>query len=172
MKHIFHYLNVFLLLFFFLGCSVKVATPQENFKNIQALTQMLLSRSKHIDRFEAEDLARSSILYAQELARKYKVVSPPLWQNSLVNMGFKERGLCYEWANDLGNYLQSRNYKSLKLYYIGADIGSYFEHNAISVSAIDESVHKSIVLDAWRNSGHLYFNRIENDKKYVWKERK
>ena len=172
MKHILYSLKLTLLLFLLAGCSVKTPTAQENFQNIQALTQMLLRTSKHIDRSEAEDLAKSSIFYAQKLAHKYRVISPPLWQNTLVNIGLKDRGLCYQWANDLWVYLKAKNYKSLEFYYVGANIGSYFEHNAISVSAKGESVDNSIVLDAWRNSGRLYFKKIIEDKKYEWKERK
>ncbi len=171
MRHLFYFIKVFILLLFLVGCSVKIPTPQENLQKIQALTEMLLNTSKHIDKTEAEDLARSSVYYAQRLARNYNVISPPLWQNTLVNLGLKERGLCYEWANDLWVYLKSKKYKSLKLYYIGSDIGSYFEHNALSISAKELDVNTSIVLDAWRNSGDLYFIEIEKDKKYSWKER-
>ncbi len=171
MRHLFYFIKVFILLLFFVGCSVKIPTPQENLQKIQSLTEMLLNTSKYIDKTEAEDLARSSVYYAQRLARNYNVISPPLWQNTLVNLGLKERGLCYEWANDLWVYLKSKKYKSLKFYYIGSAIGSYFEHNALSVSAKGQDVNSSIVLDAWRNSGDLYFIEIEKDKKYNWKER-
>jgi len=30
---------------------------------------------------------------------------------------------------------------------------------------------RNILLDAWRNSGNLFFIKIEEDKKYVWEER-
>jgi len=166
-----YFLKFFLLLFFLVGCSVKVPTPEENFKKIQALTQMLLQTSTAIDKNEAKDLAKSSVLYAQKLAKKYNVVSPPLWQNTLVNIGIKERGLCYEWADDLWVYLIHKKYKSLILYHVGAEVGSYFEHNALSVSAKGLGVERSILLDAWRNSGKLYFIEIEKDKKYQWKQR-
>ena len=166
-----YFLKFFLLLFFLVGCSVKVPTPEENFKKIQALTQMLLQTSTAIDKNEAKDLAKSSVLYAQKLAKKYNVVSPPLWQNTLVNIGIKERGLCYEWADDLWVYLMHKKYKSLVLYHVGAEVGSYFEHNALSVSAKGLGVERSILLDAWRNSGKLYFIEIEKDKKYQWKQR-
>lgn len=168
---LFYFLKFFLLLFFLVGCSVKVPTPEENFKKIQALTQMLLQTSTAIDKNEAKDLAKSSVLYAQKLAKKYNVVSPPLWQNTLVNIGIKERGLCYEWADDLWVYLMHKKYKSLVLYHVGAEVGSYFEHNALSVSAKGLGVERSILLDAWRNSGKLYFIEIEKDKKYQWKQR-
>ena len=170
MKCLFCLIKLFILLLF-VGCSVKMPTAQENIQKIHTLTQMLLKTSKKIDKSEAEDLAKSSIYYAQKLAHRYKVISPPLLQNTLVNLGIKDRGLCYEWANDLWNYLSSKRYKSLKLHYIGSNIGSYFEHNALSVSAKELDVNDSIVLDAWRNSGNLYFIEINKDKKYKWKER-
>ena len=167
----FYYIKLFLLLFLLVGCSVKSPTPQESLQKVRLLTQMLLHTSKTIDKNEAKDLAKSSVFYAQKLAHDYKVVSPPLWQNSLVNLGLKNRGLCYEWANDLWDYLKAKDYKSLELHYIGANVGNYFEHNALSVSAKGEGVKKSIVLDAWRNSGKLYFIEIDKDKKYQWKKR-
>jgi hypothetical protein len=150
---------------------VKIPTPQENSQKVQKLTKMLLKTSKDIDTKEAEDLAKSSVYYAQKLAHTYKVVYPPLWQNTLVNFGLKKRGLCYEWANDLWVYLKAKKYKSLRLHYVGADVGSYFEHNALSVSAKGLGVEDSILLDAWRNSGNLYFIELNKDEKYSWKER-
>ena len=171
MQHLFYSLKIFFLLIFLAGCSIKAPTPQENFKKIEALTQMLLQTSKRVDRAEVEDFSKSSILYAQKLAHNYKVVSPPLWQNTLVNLGLKKRGLCYEWANDLWLYLKSKKYKSLKLHYIAANIGTYFEHNALSVSSKEQDVNDSILLDAWRNSGDLYFIEVKKDKKYKWRER-
>ena len=171
MHQLFYFIRVFLLLLWLTGCSVKSLTVEEKFQKVHALTQMLLATSKNIDKNEAEDLAKSSVFYAQKLSKVYKLISPPLWQNTLVNLGLKKRGLCYEWANDLWVYLKAKNYKSLKLYYVGADVGNYFEHNALSVSAKSEDINNSIVLDAWRNSGKLFFIEIYNDKKYKWKER-
>jgi len=171
MSRLFYFTKVFILLLVLTGCSVKEPTPKESLYKVESLTQMLLNSSSNIDKREAEDLAKSSVYYAQTLARNYKVIAPPLWQNTLVNLGLKKRGLCYEWANDLWVYLKAKNYKSLTLHYVGADIDSYFEHNAISVSAKGLGVKESIVLDAWRNSGNLYFIEIDKDEKYSWKER-
>jgi len=171
MHQLFYFIRVSLLLLWLTGCSVKSPTPNENLSKIENLTEMILHTSRNIDKNEAEDFATSSVYYAQRLARNYKVISPPLWQNTLVNLGLKKRGLCYEWANDLWVYLKAKNYKSLTLHYVGADVGSYFEHNALSVSAKELGVNNSILLDAWRNSGDLYFIEIAKDEKYSWKER-
>ena len=99
------------------------------------------------------------------------MVSPPYFQNALVNFGIKKRGLCYHWATDLLTFLLKRDYKRLFLHRVGANIGKLNEHNALSVSAHPKGIEGSILLDAWRNSGNLYFIKIENDKKYEWHER-
>ena len=165
------FIKLFLILGLLTGCSVKVLTPQKRTENIQHLSQMLLNTSNLIDKGEALDLAKSSVEYAEILAKKYELVSPPLLQNTLVNIGIKERGLCYEWSNDLLAYLLDKEYRSFQFHHVGSNIGSYFEHNALAVSAKGLGVEQSIVLDAWRDSGKLYFIEINRDKKYDWKKR-
>lgn len=154
-----------------MGCSVKELRPLERQEHIARLTAMLLESNKSIDTNEAKDLAKSSIDYAHNLAKKYKVVAPPLWHNTLINIGLKERGLCYEWSSDLFDYLAKKNYHTLVLHKIGANVGTYFEHNALSVSGKASDVKQSIVLDAWRGSGNLYFIELKKDEKYSWKKR-
>ena len=160
-----------LLVYLFMGCSVKELRPLERQEHIEKLTEMLLQSNRSIDKDEAKDLAKSSIDYARHLAQQYKVVAPPLWHNTLINIGLKERGLCYEWSSDLFDYLAKKHYHTLVLHKIGANVGTYFEHNALSVSAKASDVQQSIVLDAWRDSGNLYFIELNRDKAYRWKKR-
>lgn len=167
----FKFFYIVLLSLILMGCSVKELKPMERQQHIEQLTSMLLALDRSIDKEEAKDLAKSSIDYSRDLAEKYKLVAPPLWHNTLINFGLKERGLCYEWANDLLVYLLNKKYRTLMFHRIGSNIGSYFEHNALSVSAKDSDVHQSIVLDAWRHSGNLYFIEFDKDIKYSWKER-
>ncbi|NOZ90680.1 MAG: hypothetical protein GXO60_05265 [Epsilonproteobacteria bacterium] len=161
------------LIFLFGGCSL---TPPPTFSlkksttKIEQLSKMIIDLNKTIDRFEAKDIASKAVNYSKELAYRYKVVSPPLWHNTLVNLGIRKRGLCYEWAEDLLIYLSKQRYKTVQFYMVGASIGSYFEHNALAISAKGSSWVHSIILDAWRNSGDLYFNYIQKDK-YKWKNR-
>lgn len=164
-------IKVLFALLFLTGCQVKQPTPLENIRSVDMLTHMLLKLDKRVDNVEAKDLAKHSILYAQKLAKDYKLVSPPYIQNTLVNFGLKKRGLCYEWTGDLFKYLLARNYTTLSLHKVGANIGKLSEHNALSVSFQGKNIRNNILLDAWRNSGNLFFIKIEKDKKYVWKER-
>ena len=60
--------NALLLLLFLLliGCEIKQPTPLENRNQIEKLTTLLVELdSEHVSRFEAKDLAKNSIVYAQ-----------------------------------------------------------------------------------------------------------
>jgi len=153
------------------GCSVKEPKKEEIGLKVQRLEALIINLDSNIQKEEAYDVARSSIVYSYALAKEYEALSSPWWQNTLVNVGIKKRGLCHEWAEDLLRFLAQKEYKSLEFHTIGANIGYLNEHNALSVAAKGESVKNSIVLDAWRDSGSLYFNKINEDKEYKWKER-
>jgi len=158
-------------LFCFIGCAVKTPPLEYRQAKIITLKNMLLNLGSSVDVYEAEDLARSSVNYSYLLAQKYRAIDSPWLHNALVNLGLKDRGLCYEWADDLLHFLVRKNYRSFAFHTVGANIGYLNEHNAISVSLKDRGITNSILLDAWRNSGDLYFVTIEKDKKYKWSER-
>ena len=154
-----------------MGCTVHQPSPVKLNKSVIDLKQLLLTLRPKVDVQEANDLAVESIRYSYALSQKYKSINNPWFQNFLVNMGVKERGLCYEWTEDLLKFLLSKHYKTLSFHPVGANIGRLNEHNALSVSAKGKGIEKSILLDAWRNSGILYFNVIDKDLKYKWSER-
>ena len=156
----------------FNACSVKQPSPNTINKNIKELNSLIIKLSPAISKNEAFDFSNSSINYSLKLSKEYQAISSPWIQNTLVNIGIKKRGLCYEWTEDLLKYLVRRNYETLSFHAVGANIGYMNEHNSLSVSAKGEGIENSILLDAWRNSGDLYFRKIREDKKYEWKERK
>ncbi len=51
----------------------------------------------------------------KKLANDYNIIPPALFHNSLINMGLKEKGYCYHYANDLLKYLKTKDYKSFHL---------------------------------------------------------
>jgi len=167
-------LSFYRLVFFsllFLGCTVPQPSSLMVNKSVTNLEQLLLALYPKVDVKEANDLAVESIRYSYVLSQKYKSLNNPWLQNTLVNLGLKKRGLCYEWTEDLLKFLVSQNYKTLELHTVSANIGHLNEHNALSVSAKGSGIEQSILLDAWRNSGILYFNVIDKDMKYTWSER-
>lgn len=161
-----------LILFIFSACSVKYNNIKSNTKSddlkIQKLSLMIQSLSKKIDTQEANNIAFEAIAYSKELANSYNIVSPALFHNSLINMGLKQRGYCYHFANDLLKHLEKKDYKSFYLKKVVSQRGQYFEHTSLIITNDDIEFKDSIVLDAWRDSGILFFSKIKNDKKYNW----
>ena len=159
-----------LLVFIFLGCSIKYNEIKTSPKNpdVIRLAQMLKSMDTSIDPVEAEDLAMFSIPYTKRLANSYGLVLSPNFQNFLVNIGLKKKGYCYNYADDLGYALVKRGYKSMDIYRIIHKKGSIFEHNAILITP-HYTTKKGVVLDGWRNAGKLFYSRLKDDHDYEWK---
>lgn len=165
------YFRVFVFLYFMIGCSVKQPSLNEQQKSIQTLARMVIALNPQVDRQEAYHLAKNSILYSQQLAKQYDAFSSPWINNALVNFRIKERGLCHQWTEDLLRFLRQQNYNTLELHSVSANIGYLNEHNALAVSAKGAGYDRSILLDAWRASGKLYFIKIKEDPNYSWTER-
>ncbi len=135
-----------------------------------ALEKMLLELDGRVLKREAHELASSALLHTKALSHRYALVSPPLLHNTLVNIGLRDRGLCYEYAYDLLEHLRAQNYRSFKFYIAGSKIGTYFEHNSLAVGFRDGRFEEAIILDPWRESGELYFIHIRDDE-YEWSSR-
>jgi len=164
------FLKLFFLSFFIYGCAVKVKPPNEI--RLHKLAKILQSMSTTISSKEANKLAKDIFQKTQSLARDFKMTYPPQYNNFLVNIGFKKKGLCYHWADDLYVYFKQKTYPSFEFHLIGANIGKYWtEHNAMAITAKGMTVHSGVVTDPWRNSGNLYFSKIKSDSKYIWKHR-
>ena len=168
------------------GCSVQQARVEFSDKNIVlfkradkkvkikliSLTRALRLLSPRVNKKEAKIFAQAAVLYPHYLAEKYELVSPPYFQNFLITLGLKERGLCYHWASDLITYLKDQELKSFDLYRAVVNEGSMREHHAVVVTAKDRPFSEGIILDAWRNSSDLYFEKLKDDKDYDWVENK
>lgn len=140
-------------------------------KIIQELLLDIQAISKEINKDEASLLSKEAISYSKELANKYEVTTPALFHNTLVNLNIKRRGYCYHYANDLHKYLKTKKFKSFKFIRAVSKRGEYFEHSSLVLTRDDISFENSLVLDAWRNTGDLYWSKIKNDKAYKWEKR-
>lgn len=135
----------------------------------RALEADLAALAPSVRADEAHALAERAQQSARELALEYRVVRPPLWHNTLVNLGFKKRGLCYHWAEDLTARIGTLTLTSLQLRWGMARVGTWREHNCVVVTARNQPFKQGIVLDAWRTSGRLYWVRVAEDR-YPWVE--
>jgi hypothetical protein len=129
----------------------------------------LTSLAPNVHETEAELVAGCAYEYPRTLASQYRVVRPALFHNFLVNSGYRQRGLCYEWAEDLLAQLQTYNLESLELHWGIARADTSREHNCVVITAQGQSFDQGIVLDPWRRSGRLVWSPVSSDK-YPWVE--
>ena len=125
--------------------------------------------SSSVVRQEATLAAETAYSYSLELAGQYHVVRPAIWHNMLVNLGLRERGLCFQWADDLSAKLESLHLRTLQVRRGAARLETRREHSSVVMTAPGQAFDQGIVLDAWRHSGHLYWCPLKEDK-YPWIE--
>ena len=165
-----HFYKFFLFSFFLSGCAV--SEPLVSQTKITQLSTLLQSLDKRIPQDEAMHLSQDIFHETQKLTKEFELTSPPLFHNSLVNIGIREKGLCYHWSDALYAHFSQKKYPHFEFHLVGANIGEYFsEHNALVVVAKNGSIKNGILIDPWRDSGKLYFSRVVEDKKYQWKHR-
>ena len=143
--------------------------PSATAEQIRSLQAALTQLSPDVQEKEATIVAALAYDYPRDLARQYHLVRPPLWHNLLINVGLKQRGLCYHWAEDLGAKLQALDLESIELHWGVARPGSFREHNTVVITAPHQPFTSGIVLDPWRQSGTLFWGAVTNDV-YPWNE--
>ena len=142
--------------------------PDEQLQRIDGLTEALLALDPGVSENEARDVAQSAILHARELGRRYRIVRPPQLHNLLVKFGWKKRGLCYHWTEDLLVHLKALDLRQLNLQRVVAYRGSNLrEHHSVVVTSGESPFSEGIVLDGWRHSGALYWSPVGKDR-YPW----
>jgi hypothetical protein len=160
-----------LFILFLAGCTaVHYSSLHESSDtaSINSLSRMLKEISGNKE--ESKELATLAVTYSKVLANRYNLVSPPSYHNFLVNVGEREKGLCYDFVDDLMVEINSRGFKSFQFRWGRANGNALNEHNVIVVLGKGVSFHDGVVLDAWRNSGKLFFTKVKDDPKYRFKE--
>lgn len=154
------------------GCSVKQEKLNTEPGKMEKLTQDLMALGKNIDEKEAKTFAKEALSYSRELAGKYKLMAPANFHNLLINMGYRERGLCYEWSEDMMAHLKKQKFKTFDLRWGVAYKGEPMEHNSVIAVAKGASFESGILIDPWRDSGELYWGKMEDDIIFKWVEDK
>lgn len=145
------------------GCASASRASREPWE----LADLLCGLSATVDRLEAEKAAGTAVARSLELSREYRVVRPAILHNVLVNVGLRQRGLCYHWADDLAASLHPLGLRTLEIHRGGARMNTRREHNCVVLTPIGDPFEQGIVLDAWRYGGSLYWGPVRSDK-YPW----
>ena len=145
------------------GCASATGSPKD-------LANRLCGLSPTIDPAEATLTAETAYSYSLQLAKEYRVVRPALFHNILVNWGIRQRGLCFQWADDLSAKLQTLHLRSFDMHRGVANLDTRHEHSSVVLTAVGQPFDKGIALDAWRHSGHLVWVGVKEDPDYPWIE--
>ncbi len=140
---------------------------------ILELRAMILGLGPEVDAEEADRAARLAFKHTRDLAIQYQIVDPPLIHNTKVNMGFKPRGLCWHWAEDIERRLSVENFETLEMHRAIASPDNPFriDHSTAIISRRGDSYKEGIVLDPWRLGGVLTFMPTVDDADYLWEAR-
>ena len=122
--------------------------------NVDALRHELAALGPGTDQAEAGMVAETAVTYSGRLAEEYRVVPPARLHNLLIQVGIKDRGLCYHWTEDLMKRLQALDLRTYQLHWGVAHRGNDLrEHNSVVITANGQPFEAGLLLDPWRNSG-------------------
>jgi len=170
----FKYLLKFLILsLFFTACTFTPSSISQNrVEELSELSALLESLDSSIPSKEAKLLSNDIFQEVATLRQKFNPTSQAQFNNFLINVGVKEKGLCYDWSDALYLHFSKKEYSHFEFHLLVAHKGKYFsEHNTLVVVIKGGKVLDGIVIDPWRNSEKLYFSKVGADKKYEWRHR-
>ena len=130
----------------------------------QALATQLAALSLKVDPKEAKVAAECAYATAGRLRSQYRMFGTPIFNNFLVYHGFRKRGYCYQWTEDLLLALDALKLKTLEFHWGEAYADTYRENNCLVITAKGQPFDRGMILEAWRHFGHLRWNLLLSDE--------
>ena len=135
-------------------------------KSIKKLRDALVALAPDVDRGEAELLSVTAHTASRDVAREYRLVWCPAFQNVLIHMGKRQRGYCGHYARDIGERLKELKLRTLVLHWGSVYPGTLDESNCLVVTARNQPFEDGVILDGWRRAGRLFWCALKNDADY------
>lgn len=153
--------SFFLLAFFLSACGNQPAI------NPDSLAIQLQTLDKRLDTKQAQSISINVLAVSKEIKEEFDPLPFPWFNNLLVNVGLKEKGLCWEYRDALLLKLKPK-VAPLTLLPVVANINKLNEHNAVVIASKDTKFQDTLLVDLWRKSGELYIIKVSDDRKYKW----
>lgn len=152
------------------GCAT--VQPTAGLSDIDALALAIEALGPNVDPVEAQQAATITYTYSQQLKRDWNVTDPAIVHNAKVINGFREKGLCNDWAQAMTRRLQQENFRTLDVHWATSPPTAFrIIHHSAAISAKGDAMLDGIILDPWRNSGALYWDLVREDTRYNWRPR-
>jgi hypothetical protein len=138
--------------------------PVRDSAKAQEFTKQLAALSPRVDSREAKLLADYAYATVARLRQEYQMFGTPIFNNFLVYHGFRKRGYCYQWTEDLLLALDTLKLKTFELHWGEAHAGTWMENNCLVVTAKGQPFDRGMILDCWRHFGRLRWNLVPSDE--------
>lgn len=138
--------------------------PPKDFSKAEELANQLAGLSRRVDPNEAKLLAECAYATVARLRPEYNMFGTPIFNNFLVYHGWRKRGYCYHWTEDLLLALDKLNLKTLELHWADAYRDTWQENNCLVVTAKGQAFERGMILECWRHFGHLRWNLVPSDQ--------
>ena len=138
--------------------------PAKDSAKAEKLANQLAALSRRVDPNEAKILAECAYATVARLRPEYNMFGTPIFNNFLVYHGWRKRGYCYHWTEDLLLALDKLNLKTLELHWADAYRDTWQENNCLVVTAIGQPFERGMILECWRHFGHLRWNLVPSDQ--------
>lgn len=119
---------------------------------------------------EAKWLADTAVIQSAAIARENRVLLFGWLNNILVNSKLRDRGLCWQVQQDLYRDLRRRPIRFFRIGLAIRDRGTGREHSCVYINALGKYLQEALVLDAWKNCGHLVVLTPKDRKDRNWEE--
>jgi hypothetical protein len=138
--------------------------PAKDSAKAEKLANQLAGLSRRVDPNEAKLLAECAYVTVARLRPEYNMFGTPIFNNFLVYHGWRKRGYCYHWTEDLLLALDKLKLKTLELHWADAYRDTWQENNCLVVTAIGQPFERGMILECWRHFGHLRWNLVPSDQ--------
>ncbi len=153
--------------------AMHVAAPQTPEARLAEVTAALRALGPGVDPQEAARAARIALERPLDWAREWRVTDAPLVHNFKVVNGFRDKGVCQDWADALEIALHGEGFRTLELHRAIANGRNLsLEHATVVVTARGQDWSEGLILDPWRlGQGRLWWGRADADPRYDWESR-
>jgi len=138
--------------------------PVKEIPKAEGLAKQLTALSRRVDPNEAKVLAECAYATVARLRPEYNMFGTPIFNNFLVYHGWRKRGYCWQWTEDLLLALDKLKLKTLELHWADAYRDTWQENNCLVVTAKGQAFEHGMILECWRHFGHLRWNLVPSDQ--------
>ena len=138
--------------------------PPKDVAKAEELANQLAGLSRRVDPNEAKLLAECAYATVAQLRQEYRMFGTPIFNNFLVYHGWRKRGYCFQWTEDLLLALDTLKLKTLELHWGDTYRDTWRENNCLVVTAKGQPFERGMILECWRHFGHLRWNLVPSDQ--------